>query len=127
MGTFRIQIDIGDPQGERWTSLDALVDTGASVVSAPASVLQDLNIVPLMRQSFRSAHGDVREMEIGRTWVRFEGREVMTLVVFNDEGSSPLLGALALEEAFLGIDPVGQRLIPVEGLLMSEEFVQHGL
>ena len=127
MGTFRIQIDIGDPQGERWTSLDALVDTGASVVSAPASVLQDLNIVPLMRQSFRSAHGDVREMETGRTWVRFEGREVMTLVVFNDEGSSPLLGALALEQAFLGIDPVGQRLIPVEGLLMSEEFVQHGL
>ena len=127
MGTFRIQIDIGDPQGERWTSLDALVDTGASVVSAPASVLRDLNIVPLMRQSFRSAHGDVREMEIGRTWVRFEGREVMTLVVFNDEGSSPLLGALALEEAFLGIDPVGQRLIPVEGLLMSAELVQHGL
>lgn len=127
MGTFRVPIDIGDPQGERWTSLDALVDTGASVVSAPTSVLRDLNIVPLMRQPFRSAHGEVREMEIGRTWVRFEGREVMTLVVFNDEGSSPLLGALALEEAFLGVDPVGQRLVPVEGLLMSEESVQHGL
>ena len=127
MGTFRIQIDIGNPQGERWTSLDALVDTGASVVSAPASVLQDLNIGPIMRQSFRSAHGDVREMEIGRTWVRFEGREVMTLVVFNGEGSSPLLGALALEEAFLGIDPVGRRLVPVEGLLMSAESVQNSL
>ena len=66
-------------------------------------------------------------MEIGRTWVRFEGREVMTLVVFNDEGTPPLLGALALEEAFLGIDPVGQRLVPVEGLLMSAESVQHDL
>ena len=127
MGTFSVQIEIGDPQGERWTSLDALVDTGASVVSAPASVLRDLNIAPVIRQAFRSAHGQVREMEIGRTWVRFEGREVMTLVVFNDEGSSPLLGALALEEAFLGIDPVGQRLVPVEGLLMSAESVQHDL
>ena len=125
MGTFRVQINIGDSQGERWTSLDALVDTGASVVSAPASVLQDLNIAPVMRQTFRSAHGEVREMELGRTWVRFEGREVMTLVVFNDEGSTPLLGALALEEAFLGVDPVGQRLVPVEGLLMSAESVQH--
>ena len=125
MGTFRVQINIGDSRGERWTSLDALVDTGASVVSAPASVLRDLNIAPIMRQTFRSAHGDVREMELGRTWVRFEGREVMTLVVFNDEGSTPLLGALALEEAFLGVDPVGQRLVPVEGLLMSAESVQH--
>ena len=127
MGTFRVQINIGDSQGERWTSLDALVDTGASVVSAPASVLRDLNIAPIMRQTFRSAHGDVREMELGRTWVRFEGREVMTLVVFNDEGSTPLLGALALEEAFLGVDPVGQRLVPVEGLLMSAESVEEGL
>ena len=127
MGTFRVQINIGDMQGERWTSLDALVDTGASVVSAPASVLRDLNIAPIMRQTFRSAHGEVREMELGRTWVRFEGREVMTLVVFNDEGSTPLLGALALEEAFLGVDPVGQRLVPVEGLLMSAESVQEGL
>ena len=123
MGTFRVRIDIGDPQGERWTSLDALVDTGASVISAPASVLRDLNIAPIMRQTFRSAHGEVREMQLGRTWVRFEGREVMTLVVFNDEGSSPLLGALALEEAFLGVDPVGQRLVPVEGLLMSAESI----
>ena len=127
MGTFRVQINIGDSQGERWTSLDALVDTGASVVSAPASVLRDLNIAPIMRQTFRSAHGDVREMQLGRTWVRFEGREVMTLVVFNDEGSTPLLGALALEEAFLGVDPVGQRLVPVEGLLMSAESVEEGL
>ena len=127
MGTFRIQIAIGDLQGERWTALEALVDTGASVVSAPASVLRDLNVAPIMRQAFRSAHGEVREMEIGRTWVRFEGREVMTLVVFNDEGSSPLLGALALEEAFLGVDPVGQRLVPVEGLLMSAESIQHDL
>ena len=125
MGTFRVQINIGDTQGERWTSLDALVDTGASVVSAPTSVLRDLNIAPIVRQTFRSAHGDVREMELGRTWVRFEGREAMTLVVFNDEGSTPLLGALALEEAFLGVDPVGQRLVPVEGLLMSAESVQH--
>ena len=123
MGTFRVRIDIGDPQGERWTSLDALVDTGASVVSSPASVLRDLNIAPIMRQTFRSAHGEIREMQLGRTWVRFEGREVMTLVVFNDEGSSPLLGALALEEAFLGVDPVGQRLVPVEGLLMSAESI----
>ena len=46
-------------------------------------------------------------------------RRPITLVVFNDEGTPPLLGALALEALFLGVDPVRQRLVPVDGLLMS--------
>ncbi len=29
-----------------------------------------------------------------------------------------MLGALALEGALMGVDPIAQRLIPVEGLLM---------
>ena len=78
-------------------------------------------ITPIMRQEFQFAQGEIREMEIGRTWVRFAGREVLTLVLFNEDGSPPLLGALALEEAFLGVDPVGRRLIPVRGLLMRAQ------
>ena len=30
-----------------------------------------------------------------------------------------MLGALALEALFLGVDPVAQRLVPVDGLMMS--------
>lgn len=121
MGTFNVQLQIGDPDGERWTPFDALVDTGASIISAPASALRELGIAPIMRQEFQFAQGEVREMEIGRTWVRFAGREVLTLVLFNEDGSPPLLGALALEEAFLGVDPVGRRLVPVRGLLMRTQ------
>ncbi len=124
MGTFSVQIDIGDPDGERWTALDALVDTGASITSAPASALIDMGVVPSMSQSFRFAQGEVREMQVGRTRMRFESREVITLVLFNDEGTPPLLGALALEEAFLGVDPVGKRLVPVQGLMMSAQSVE---
>ena len=29
----------------------------------------------------------------------------------------PLLGAVALESLFLAVDPVGKRLIPVDGLV----------
>ncbi len=119
MGTFSVRMEVGDFDGERWTSFDALVDTGASIVSLPASALRDLGIVPLMRQEFQFAQGEVREMDIGRAWVRFEGREVLTLILFNEEATPPLLGALALEEAFLGVDPVGQRLVPVRGLLIA--------
>ncbi len=35
LGTFSVEIGIGDPQGERWVVMDALVDTGASMTSAP--------------------------------------------------------------------------------------------
>ena len=57
-------------------------------------------------------------MPVGYTWIRFAGKELMTQVIFNAEGTSPLLGALALEAAYMAVDPVGQRLISVEGLLM---------
>ena len=119
MGTFSVPIAIGDPQGEHWIEMDALVDTGASVTSVPGSILRELGVMPVASQQFRFDQGEVRQMDMGRTWIDIDGREGMTLFVFNDEGTPPLLGALALEALFLGVDPVGQRLVPVDGLMMS--------
>lgn len=118
MGTFSIPISIGDQEREHWTTLDALVDTGASITSAPASVLRELGIEPMTRQSFQFGQGEVRLMDVGQPWVRIKGREVVTLVLFNEEGTLPLLGALALEGVFMGVDPVAKRLVPVEGLMV---------
>ena len=119
METFSVPISIGDPQGEHWIEMDALVDTGASVTSVPASILRELGMRPVLSQEFRFAQGEVRRMNMGETRIRIDGREVGTLFLFNDEGTPALLGALALEALFLGVDPVAQRLIPVEGLMMS--------
>ena len=119
MGTFYMAIELGDEQGANWRTLDALVDTGASTTtSVPASVLRELGVRPVSTERFRFAQGEVRELPVGYTWIRFSGKELMTQVIFNAEGTSPLLGALALEAAYMAVDPVGQRLIPVEGLLM---------
>ena len=117
MGTFTVQIAIGDPRGERWETFDALVDTGASIASAPASALRSLGVMPLRKESFTFASGEERERDVGQTWVRVEGREVITLVLFNEEGTLPLLGALALEGLFMGVDPLARRLVPVGGLM----------
>ena len=118
MGTFNVQIAIGDQQRERWTSLDAMVETGASITSAPASILCELGVTPIVKQRFRFGQGEVRHMDVGQTWIRVEDREVITLVLFNEEGTPPLLGALALEGVFMGVDPVGKKLLSVEGLMM---------
>ena len=98
--------------------MDALVDTGASITAVPGSILRELGITPLFKQSFRFAQGDLRDVEVGQAWVRVEDKEVVTLLLFNDEGTQPLLGALALEGVFLGVDPHAKRLIPVEGLMI---------
>ena len=39
--------------------------------------------------------------------------------MFNEEEAPPTLGEIALENAFMGVDPVGQQLIPVSGLMMQ--------
>ena len=121
MGTFSVEISIGDSARERWVTLDALVDTGSTMTSAPASLLRDLGVEPESREFFEFAQGEVRALETGYTWVRVANKEVLTQVMFNDEGTAPLLGAVALENALLGIDPVTPRLIPVRGLAMRND------
>jgi len=121
MGVFSITVEIGDPQGERFQAVEALVDTGASYTAMPASLLRNLGVVPDERRPFILADGRRVEHDMGQTWLRVDGRTRMTPVVFTDEGTQPLLGAVTLEEFGLGIDPVGRRLIPVPGYLMKAE------
>lgn len=119
MGTFRVDIELGNPSGAGYRTVSALVDTGASHTAIPASMLRELEVTPHTRGIFRLADGKSLELDIGQTWVRLYGVAQMTLVVFANEGTSPVLGAVSLEELGLAVDPLNQRLIPVEGLLMS--------
>ncbi len=119
MGALRVELEIGDPNGLRYETVEALVDSGASYTMIPASLLRDLGVTPLRRGSFELADGNRIELEIGQTWIQLEGRRSITLVVFSEEGSKPLLGAVTLETFQLGIDPVGMRLVPVDALLGS--------
>ena len=119
LGTFSVEIEIGDPMRERWVTMDALVDTGASITSMSGSVLRELGVEPVDSQRFRFAQGEVRTMPIGYTWLRFAGKEILTQVLFNEENSPALLGALALEGAYMGVNPVEQTLVPVDGLMMA--------
>jgi clan AA aspartic protease len=119
VGTFHATIEIGDPQGERYEALEALVDTGSTYTWAPRDLLQQLGVQPIGRREFETADGRVIERDVAQTWVRYDGRAHITFVVFGDEGSSPLLGAYTLEGFGLAPDPVRRRLVPVRGLAMK--------
>lgn len=114
MSIFAVQIEIATPSRRDWVGMDAIVDTGAFISSVPASVLRSLGVAPSGRRRVRFGQDDVREMDYVQTWLRFGGQEIMTFVLFNAEGTTPLLGAYALEGLFMAVDPVARRLVPLE-------------
>ena len=118
MGTFRVAIEVGDPSGQQWSVVEAVVDTGASYTWIPADVLYHLGVTPQFRREFVTADGRVVTREMAVTMMRWDGTALPTLVVFGDPGSVPLLGAYTLEGFGLAPDPVNRRLIPVRGLAL---------
>lgn len=119
MGTFNYPIEIGDPQGQRFEQLEALVDTGATYTVAPSSFLRRLGVVPNTRATFVLGDGRRVEMDIGETRIRVDGQSATTIVVFGEEQAAPVLGAYTLEGLRLAVDPVQKRLVPTAALLMS--------
>ena len=120
MGTFLVQIELGDPEGRRYETVEALVETGATYTTVPSSTLRRLGVSPHTRGTFVLADSSRIERDIGRTWLKLEEGEGIVPVIFGDEDSQPLLGAVTLEIFRLRVDPVSQRLIPVPGLLMGQ-------
>jgi len=118
MGVFRVPIEIGDPAGERFQPVEALVDTGATNTMVPAPVLRQIGVQPYRKTEFELADGSRMELDVGRTWVRVNGQQEFTQVVFGTDDSAPILGAITLEEMALAVDPVGRRLVPVHKYLM---------
>ncbi len=118
MGTFRVPIEIGDPQGGRFERVEAMVDTGASYTQVPASLLGRLGVTSYDRLMFILADGRQIERDLGQTWIRIDGKSVITIVVFGEEDTEPLLGAYSLEGLRLGVDSLNRRLVPVPGYLL---------
>ena len=118
MGTFKKTITIAGTNGGQSRDIEATVDTGAFLTTAPASMLRELGIEPVDTRTFIVADGRRVRVDIGEARVTLDDRSVYTIVAFGEEDAPPLLGALTLEELILAVDPVGERLVPVEFLTL---------
>ncbi len=121
MGTFTVTLGVGDPQGCRYENVEVMVDSGAAYTVLPASMLERLGVTPYDMRGFVLADGDRVERGFGRTWMRLDGKQDMSPVVFWHEDSLPLLGAVTLEIFGLGIDPVNARLIDIDAYVLSTQ------
>lgn len=117
MGTFSVDVWIGNLFTDTGTSVSALVDTGATNSMLPFSLLEELGIEPVESRLARVADG--RRLEFQTAWARFstQGRNAVARVAFGPEGQF-LIGATTLEDLGLVVDPVDQRLIIQDDLLM---------
>src|SRR6478735_7163762 len=83
MGTFRVSIHVAD------TTMEALVDTGASYTVIPRDVLERLGTQADEERLFVLADG--REVHYPMAWTRITigERTQPTLVVFGEPGTEP--------------------------------------
>ena len=112
MSVFSVSVEVSDLERRRSERVDAWVDTGAFYSSLPRPILESLGIVPHDSAQFMLADGRILDNDIGDIHLRVGDKSVITLVIFAEPESEPLLGAYALEGLALAVDSLNERLVP---------------
>jgi clan AA aspartic protease len=119
MGTLHVDIEILAADEHASEHHAALVDTGASYLSLPRTVLQRLGYRSLDTQRVVFATGQSAVWHVTEVKVRLQGRERTVIAFMAEPGAPALIGAQTLETFGLGVDPLGLRLIPVDAYLAT--------
>ena len=117
VGTFYVDFTLWNWEMESSIPINGLVDTGATYSQATSSVLEELDVDRVDKVRFRLDDGSRTELALGRVVVELDGRFRPVSIVFGPEGSSVLLGAIALKEFGLAADVWNKRLVPADILL----------
>ena len=123
MGETYVTIEVGDTRGERFETVEVLIDTGSTYTALPGDLLRRLGVPVAEIAQSEIADGSMAPIEVGDTIIRLEGRQFPTPVIFGGDGEPSLLGVMALERARLTVDPVNGRLIPVNVLRLASSSV----
>ena len=119
MGTFNVSIEVAASRDGPFETIEAMVDTGSTFTMAPTAILRRLGIEPTRRVRFTLADGSRIERDAGAAVIRIGDVAESSPVVFGADGVSPLLGAVTLETLLLSVDPVSQRLVPVDAYMLG--------
>ncbi len=118
MGTFTHSITLISPAGDRIETVNGLVDTDAMFTVMPPSLLERLGVTAFDTMPVRFANGQTERWRIGQVQAELDGLQRPVLILFGSEDAPPLIGAHTLEAFLLMVDPVEQKLVPKEALLM---------
>ena len=123
MGTFSVTVALtpmtpeeggvrlpaeGDPSVE----IEMIAGTRAVFSTVPARILRELGVAPCGKRRFRVRSGEEKVLEEGRVWVTIGDAWGPTVVGFDDDDASALLGSHTLTALMLDADTDAERLAP---------------
>jgi clan AA aspartic protease len=95
----------------RGIEIEALVDTGATMLMLPSDVVTTLGLLPDGYRRVKYADGRVREVPwVSGIRISILGRETVINALVEDVGTTPLIGQIPLEELDLLVDPKSREL-----------------
>jgi clan AA aspartic protease len=95
----------------RSTEIEALVDTGATMMVLPADAVSRLGLLPAGYRKVRYADGRVAEVPwVSGIRITILGRDTVTNALVEATGTTPLIGQIPLEELDLLVDPKSREL-----------------
>lgn len=102
---------IADAQVRRATIGQALVDTGATFLSLPASMIQQLGLKKSFTRRIMTSKGPAQSDVYDTVRLTIQGRSCNQDVMEVPDGVPALIGQLPLEALDFVVDPVNQRVI----------------
>jgi predicted aspartyl protease len=118
MGTFQITIKTANPNDLNLLTaveLPVWVDSGATFTQIPQNIIDKLSIKSIREEQFELADGRLIKRAIGSVLLYVNGKLTIDEVVFGEDNSCGLLGAMTLERTGFLIDLQNQRLIERPG------------
>ena len=104
-------INVFEP--EREIELEAVIDTGATMLVLPQNVINKLNLRKMREVKVRYAYNRTEIKSIyGVVTVEMCGRAGEFNVLAEPEGAQPLVGQIILEQLDLIVDPSTRKVIP---------------
>jgi clan AA aspartic protease len=99
------------PSEVRALEVQAVADTGATMLVLPADLVNKLGLFPDGYRKVRYADGRIRELPwVSCIRITILGRETVTNALVADPGTTPLVGQIPLEELDLLVDPKSHEL-----------------
>ena len=120
MGMLQIRVKVANPADpQQCFEEDFWVDTGAAYSFVPEDRLRKIGVPPLhARESiFADGRRDRRLLGEARFTISELGETLTCPVVFAPQGSLCLLGATALENFGVDVDPTNKRLKPILSII----------
>lgn len=104
-------INVFEP--ERTIDIEAVIDTGATMLVLPQNVIDELNLRKMREVRVRYANNKTEIKSIyGVVTVEICGRAGEFNVLAEPESAQPLVGQIILEQLDLIVDPSARRVIP---------------